>query len=104
MVHVQMGQQDVHRGGHRARFHGGTERADARPGVEHERVTGIEADFETRGVAAVADSVGAGRGDRAAATPDLDFHQASPPAGISQNTETTPWSSSAVANSGYAVA
>ena len=104
VVHVQMGQEDVQHREAVVGVHRRPERPHARPGVEHERLTAFETHFEARRVAAVANRVGARRGDRAAAAPDARQHQMAPSAGAtSQNTDTTPWRSSAAANSGYAV-
>ncbi len=70
-------------------------------GIEDDRVTAFEPDLDTRGVAAVADGVGARGGERASAPPDACAHQSlDSSASAAQNTAITPCMSPVVANSG----
>ena len=104
MIEMQMGEEDVQlaRG---LGAHGDAQRAQSGAGVEDERVPALEPDLQARGVAAVADRLGAWRGQRTTASPDVCLHQAFSPVGAtSQNTDTTPCISFVVPNNGYAVA
>ena len=78
--------------------HRRAERPDPGAGVEDEQVAALEADLDARRVAAVANRVGAGRGQGAAAAPDPGFHyRASSDAVSCQKTLTTPCISSPAA-------
>src|SRR5439155_10270191 len=97
MIEVQVGEQHVHPP-HALVGHRDTKRAHAGAGVEHDRFAISTAHLDARSVAAVADGVGAGCGERAAAAPDPHLHDAA-----SQNTVSTPCMSSVRPNNGYAV-
>jgi hypothetical protein len=97
---MQVGQQDVELLD-RGPVDCDAERADPGSGVEDERVSTIQSDFDTGGVAAVAERFGAGGGKRSAAAPHPGLHQISP-LGVraSQKTVRTPCISSAAPKSG----
>ena len=77
MVEVEVGEEDVEPG--RLGREGEAEAADPGAGVEREQGAVGERDADAGGVAAVADRLGAGGGDRAAGAPELDLHQAPVP-------------------------
>ena len=103
MVEVKVRQHDVQAGRHVV-LHRDAERPHAGARVEHDRVPAREPHFHARGVAAVAHGVGPRRGDRAAAAPHADAHQAFPSSSIGQNTATAPCITPVAPSNGYAVA
>src|SRR5689334_4829444 len=75
----------------------GAEGADARAGVEYQRLLVVERDLDARCVAAVRDRARTGRRYRTAASPDREAHQ------TRQKIATIPTNSSEWAYSGNAV-
>ena len=72
MVQVEVGEEDVEAG--RLGREGEAEVADPGAGVEDEERAVGEGDADAGGVAAVADRLRAGGGDRAAGPPEVDLH------------------------------
>src|SRR5262249_23663377 len=77
VVEGEVGEEDVEAGG--LRGEGEAEIADPGAGVEREQRAVGEGDADAGGVAAVADRVGPGGGDRAARAPELELHLSARP-------------------------
>ncbi len=103
VVEMKMGEQDMQLYG-QVIVHHHTKRAYAGTGIENEGVTARQANFDTRGIPAIAHRVCSRCGYRTAASPHSGSHQGSRASDASQNTATTPCISPVAPNNGYAVA